>query len=222
MLYDDLIRLYEQKKVAYGKETFKYVSEILVEAKNIHRKDFTGKDFEQSWRAFKGKNLEKLIEYILVDEIHKIGLEIISGNYLEKTLCDNLTPLQEIVKRNLLIEYNYPYGFYLPDVDLVVFNPKNGSVLAVLSVKGTLHKHIAKTRYWKLKLVEGRNTSHIKVFFVTLDEDGTLTHKSPCEKEKTFMETDLDGIYVLTTEKVETSDKIKLFNELISDLKKLK
>ena len=33
MTYEDLIRLYERKKVAYGKETFKHVSEILVEAK---------------------------------------------------------------------------------------------------------------------------------------------------------------------------------------------
>ncbi|MCS6820553.1 MAG: hypothetical protein NZ551_01655 [Microscillaceae bacterium] len=38
------------------------------------RKEGREPDQEQSWRAFKGKNLEKLIEYIITDEIQSLGL----------------------------------------------------------------------------------------------------------------------------------------------------
>jgi len=67
MKFQDLIQLYERKKKQYGKETFKYISQILQEAKELHKRDWLknptpDKDHEQSWRAFKGKNLEKIYE----------------------------------------------------------------------------------------------------------------------------------------------------------------
>lgn len=65
MNIDDLLSRYELKKKKYGNKAYRYVSELLREAKKQHKKDFTGNDHEQSWRAFKGKNLEKLIEYII-------------------------------------------------------------------------------------------------------------------------------------------------------------
>ena len=37
-------------------------SNVLKEAKKQHEQEFEGIDHEQSWRSFKGKNLEKLIE----------------------------------------------------------------------------------------------------------------------------------------------------------------
>lgn len=67
--FDDLVRIYEKKRDIFGKEAYHYISEILSEAKVLHKKDFlknSGKtDHEQSWKAFKGKNFEKLLLYIL-------------------------------------------------------------------------------------------------------------------------------------------------------------
>lgn len=66
MKFQDLIGLYENKKIQYGKDAFIYISELLKEAKEIHKKDWLkaptpNKDHEQSWWAFEGKNLEKLV-----------------------------------------------------------------------------------------------------------------------------------------------------------------
>jgi len=67
MKFRDLISLYERKKEKYGADVFMHISELLREAKKIHKKDWEksptpSRDHEQSWRAFKGKNLEKFNE----------------------------------------------------------------------------------------------------------------------------------------------------------------
>jgi hypothetical protein len=49
MTLNDLLALYEQKQQKYGKEAYRYLSELLREAKHEHKKDFIGKDHEQSW-----------------------------------------------------------------------------------------------------------------------------------------------------------------------------
>lgn len=96
MTIKNLIAIYESKKAQYGENAYKHISNLLTEAKEAHKADFlTSKvakkareegrepDHEQSWRAFKGKNLEKLIEYIITDEIQNLGLKVINGNSLE-------------------------------------------------------------------------------------------------------------------------------------------
>ena len=220
MTFKELVHLYELKKVKYGKMAYKYISEVLTEAKEIHKRYFSGADHEQSWRAFKGKNLEKLIEYILVDEIKKIGLDVVNGNKLERTEGKNLSETLGKVKRNLLIDYGEA-GCHLPDVDIIIFNPDTARVVAVLSIKVTLRERIAQTGYWKLKLSQDKNTRHIKVFFVTPDEDGTLTTQKPAKKGRAIVERDLDGGYIMSEAKVQTSEKVKMFDMLISDLKKI-
>jgi len=124
------------------------------------------------------------------------------------------------VKRNLAINYGI-YGMHLPDVDIIVYKPEDCKVLAVLSCKVTLRERIAQTGYWKFKLLQDETTKHIKVYFVTPDEDGTLTHKEPAKKGRAIVEVDLDGSYVLTEEDIEESDKVKLFPRFIDDLKRL-
>jgi len=47
--------------------------------------------------------------------------------------------------------------------------------LVVISSKVTLRERIAQTGYWKLKLLKDEATKHIKVYFITPDEDGTLS-----------------------------------------------
>lgn len=224
MDFEDIRVLYERYKKQYGKGTYRKISEMLIEAKTMHKKDFIKSkpngDHEQSWRAFKGKNLEKLIIYIIVDEVKALGLEVINGNSLERTGKGNLSPQLERVKRNLVVDYG-EFGMHLPDVDLVVFNPKTSRVIAVLSSKVTLRERVAQTGYWKFKLMGSELTDKIKVFFLTLDEDGTLTTKKPAKKGRAIVETDLDGTYVMTEANIEESNKVKLLDKFIDDLKKL-
>lgn len=223
MKFEDLKNLYLEKKKRYGVETYKHTSELLREAKEIHKQDWLNSptpngDHEQSWRAFKGKNLEKLIQYIITDEVEKLGLKVVNGNQLERST--NLSEELSQVKRNLAINYG-EFGLHLPDVDIIIYNPKNCRVLAVISSKVTLRERIAQTGYWKFKLFQDEVTRHIKVYFITPDEDGTLTYKKPTKKGRAIVEVDLDGSYVLTEEKIQESSKVKLFEHFIEDLKKL-
>jgi len=220
MKYKNLLKLYEQNKIKYGKETYRYISEILNEAKLLFQKEFKGIDAEQAWRAFKGKNLEKLIEHIIADEIRDLGLEIVNGNTLERTYGKNLPNTLNKIKRNLLIDYG-EYGSHLPDVDIVIYNPSSCKIVAVLSIKVTLRERIAQTGYWKMKLSSDEVTSHIKVFFITPDEDGTLTVKKPAKKGRAIVEIDLDGSYVLSKTTIDESNKVKMFDKFIEDLKSL-
>ena len=222
MNFDDLKNLYLKQKEKNGEDAYKHISELLKEAKKIHKKDWlnnpTSKnDHEQSWRAFKGKNLEKLIQFIITDEVEKLGFSVINGNKLERSI--NLSKELSQVKRNLAIDYG-EFGLHLPDVDIVIYNPENLKVLVVISSKVTLRERIAQTGYWKLKLSQDEATKHIKVFFITPDEDGTLTLRNPLKKGRAIVEIDLDGSYVLTDEKIEESNKVKLFGNFIEDLKK--
>jgi type II restriction enzyme len=225
MEFQDLIKLYEEKKKKFGIEAYKHVSNLLKEAKELHKEDWSktptkNGDHEQSWRAFKGKNLEKLIIYIIQDEVESLGLKIVGGNALERTKSENLPKELNIVKRNLLIDYG-EFGSHLPDVDIIIYNPKTLKIIAVISSKVTLRERIAQTGYWKIKLSKDNITKHIKVFFITPDEDGTLTKKEPTKKGRAIVETDTDGSYVMSETKIEESDKVKMFDKFIEDLKKL-
>ena len=220
MTIKDLISLYEEKKKVVGNNAYRFISKILQDAKEQHKQDFTGNDHEQSWRAFKGKNIEKLIEHIIVDEVRNLGLDVINGNSLERTSGANLPKLLSTVKRNLLVDYG-EFGAHLPDVDIIIFNPADGKVIAVLSSKVTLRERIAQTGYWKIKLASDKVTEHIKVYFVTPDEDGTLTMKQPVKKGRAIVEKDLDGSYVLSETTIEESNKVKMFDKFIDDLRNL-
>ncbi len=221
MTIKDLIQLYESKKQKYGNETYKYISELFSEAKELHKSYVKLKgitDTEQSWRAFKGKNLEKLIIYIITNEVRELGLEIVNGSILERT--QKLSQDLDMLKRKLCIDYG-EFGLHLPDVDIVIYNPKTFKIIAVLSSKVTLRERIAQTGYWKLKLLESKVTKHIKVFFITLDEDGTLLTKKPARKGRAITETDTDGCYILTNKIIEASNRVKSFSDFIKDLKSI-
>lgn len=85
------------------------------------------------------------------------------------------------VKRNLLIDYG-EFGMHLPDVDIIIFGPSDSYILAVVSVKVTLRERIAQTGYWKVKLSNAPVTKDIKVYFITPDEDGTLSIKNQLKR----------------------------------------
>lgn len=223
MKFEDLKSLYHAKKEIFGVDTYKHISNILQEAKEQHKNDWMQSptpngDHEQSWRAFKGKNLEKLIQHIMTEEVEKMGLKLINGNILERSR--NLSKELSMVKRNLTIDYG-EFGMHLPDVDIVIYDPKSCKVFAAISSKVTLRERIAQTSYWKIKLAKDEATKHIKVFFITPDEDGTLSIRMPAKKGRAIVEMDLDGSYVLTERKIDESSKVKLFARFIDDLKLL-
>ena len=222
MNFDDLKDMYNARQLVDGVETYRTVSQLLQDAKEHHKQDFLRErpdgDHEQSWRAFKGKNFEKLIQHIITESIEALGLKVINGNQLERTIRLPMDLRQ--VKKNLLIDFG-EFGCHLPDVDIIVYNPGNLSVIALISSKVTLRERIAQTGYWKLKLLEQEDTEHIKVYFITPDEDGTLTSTYLPKKGRAIVEIDLDGTYVLTEANLEESNKVKLFEHFIEDFKQL-
>ena len=226
MKLKDLIEMYEIKKKKFGAEAYRHISELLAEVKEVHKRDFLknptpNNDHEQSWRAFKGKNLEKLLAYIIRDEIESLGLRLVDGNKLERTKSENLSRELSKVKRNLLIDYG-EFGPHLPDVDIIVYEPKTFEVVATISSKVTLRERIAQTGYWKIKLSRDEATKHIRVYFITPDEDGTLTVRSPRPKKgRAIVEVDTDGSYVMSEANVEESEKVKMFDKFIDDLRSL-
>ena len=223
MDFEDLKRLFLKKREKLGGDVYRHISELLKEAKKLHKQDWLkhptpNRDHEQSWRAFKGKGLEKLVQYIITEEVEKLGLKVVNGNRLERSTRLPMELSQ--VKRNLAIDYG-EFGLHLPDVDIIIYHPRTYRVLAAISSKVTLRERIAQTGYWKLKLLQDEATKHIRVYFITPDEDGTLTYKEPVKKGRAIVEVDLDGSYVLTEERIEESEKVKLFEHFIDNLKKL-
>lgn len=223
MDFENLKKLFLKKREKLGADVYRHISELLKEAKKLHKQDWSkhptpDRDHEQSWRAFKGKNLEKLVQYIITEEVEELGLKVVNGNILERST--NLSMELSHVKRNLAIDYG-EFGLHLPDVDIIIYHPQTYKVLAAISSKVTLRERIAQTGYWKLKLLQDEATKHIRVYFITPDEDGTLTYKKPVKKGRAIVEVDLDGSYVLTEEKIEESEKVKLFEHFMEDLRRL-
>lgn len=219
--FEDLKNLYLIMKERRGEEAYRYMHELLDEAKELryaylaeHEPD---KDKGQSWRSFKGKNFQKLIQYIITDSIETLGLKVVNGDTLES---DRLSPQLDAVKQNVVIDYG-EFGKRLPDADIVIYNPENSRVVAVISSKTSLRERIAQTGYWKFKLLENEDTKHIKVYLITPDTDKILKRTDSARKERIIVETDLDGTYVLTQEDVEESEKVKLFEHFIADLKQV-
>lgn len=222
MKFEDLREMYSEIQLVEGVEAYKTVSQLLQDAKERHKQGFLRDkpdgDHEQSWRAFKGKNFEKLIQHIITESIEDLGMKVINGNQLERTIRLPMDLRQ--VKKNLLIDFG-EFGSHLPDVDIIVYNPGNLRVIALISSKVTLRERIAQTGYWKLKLLGQEDTEHIKVYFITPDEDGTLTSTYLPKKGRAIVEIDLDGTYVLTEADLEESGKVKLFEHFIEDFKQV-
>lgn len=175
MTIKDLLQLYDAYKGKYGTETYRYISQLMQEAKIIRRRFFLrsasaqkarakGKtpNHEQSWRAFKGKNLEKLIVHIISQKVSDLGLKIVEGNTLERTNSGNLSKELGMVKRNLLVDYG-EFGSHLPDVDIIIYDPKDFKIIAAISSKVTLRERIAQTGYWKIKLSSDEVTKQNEV-----------------------------------------------------------
>jgi type II restriction enzyme len=233
MNFEDLKKMYDEKKKLYAENAYLHVSEIFEEAREEYKRQYLasnkakklmqqGKnpDAEQSWKGFKGKNFERLVLYIISSELGTDEIRCIPGASLNrKELSAELSK----VHRNLIVRY----GAYslLPDADLVAYNTSTCQVRAVISCKITLRERVAQTAYWKLKLASDPATMHIKGYFITTDEDGDLvrglctTLKASAARNRIIVEHELDGTYTLRQS--EESDRVKMFGKFIDDLRAL-
>jgi len=226
--FQDLKAAYNGKRAQYGDRAYLHISELFDEIREQYKQEYLtspkaqrliaqGKtpDPEQSWKPFKGHNFEKLIAYIVKEEIESLGLRVTTGDSLARK---RLSPELNKVYRNLLVRYG-EYAI-LPDADLVIYRPGSCEVIGIVSHKITLRERVAQTAYWKLKLAADCFTCHIKGYFITTDEDGHLTKRGPePHRNRIIVEHELDGTYVLR--EVEESEKVKSFPKFIEDLRKL-
>ncbi len=219
--FEDLKNLYDEIQERRGREAYRYIGELLQKARVLRdaylAEHEPNKDKGQSWRSFIGQNFEKLLQYIITDPIETIGFKLVNGKKLESVRLPE--PL-DAIKRNVTINYGESEA-RLPDADIVIYNPENSQVIAIISSKTSLAERVAQTGYWKLKLLESENTAHIKVYLITPDRGRTLTRLNPSTKSRVIAEMELDGTYVLTTEPLEESNKVKLFEHFIEDLKQV-
>ena len=172
----------------------------------------------RDWRAAEGGTFRERIRHIITDPIESLGMKVVTRYELENssTLSEEL----ESVKRHLTIDYR-EFNSYLPDVDFVIYTPENSRLIAVISCAVKLKNRIIEKAYWKCKLQASENRTSIKFYLITADIDKTLKIVDLPKKERVIAEADLDGTYVLTTEELEESDKVKLFEHFIEDFKQV-
>ena len=217
---EELKELYAVKQQEYGVDAYRHISELLNEAKAIHKeaweKENPNGNHGQSWNAIKGHRLELLIRHIIAEQIQLLGLKIIEGRELIKQTIKLTNELQQ-AKRNLVIDYG-EFGMHLPDADLIIYNPENYQDIIIVSIKSTMRDRVAQTGYWKLKLMQSPLTEKTLVYFITLDEDGDLNRTKSYRKPRAIVEVDTDSCYVLTENTIEISDNVKTFDRFINDV----
>ena len=222
--FEDLMTTYEEYEKKHGISALNFLSDILSKAKEMHRKAYLHHkpdgDADQSWRAFKGKNTEKLIEMILRRELSKHNISIVNGNRLERSKEENLREDEKEIRKLVSIDYG-EYGRHLPDVDLIVYRAGSENtklvLLAVISVKITLRERVAQTGYWRLKMKEKNNC--VKMLLVTLDEDEVLTKsREYAPKPKAIAATDIDIVYVIASNFKSDDPNIRPFQEIFQYL----
>ncbi|MXV83067.1 hypothetical protein F4X88_17380 [Candidatus Poribacteria bacterium] len=172
----------------------------------------------KNWRAAEGDTFRERIRHVITDPIENLGMKLISRYELENngTFSEEL----ENVKQYLAIDYG-EFNAYLPDVDFVIYTPENSRVIAVISCIVNLKNLIIEQAYWKRKLQADENSASVKYYLITADISKTLEIVDLPKKERVIAEAELDGTYVLTAEAPEESDKVKLLEHFIEDLKRL-
>jgi type II restriction enzyme len=170
----------------------------------------------QSWVNFVGRILEDLALSLISKFCESKNLKVTSDRVLKSK---NLDPELDKVKRAVLVHFDEKS--LLPDGDLIIYkqSERDVEVKVIISVKNSFRERYTETPYWKLKLAENSNTSHIKVLLITPDNDNELKSAKNPRKGRIVMEHELDGIYIVN-ENFEPSDKVKKIEDLLNDLQK--
>lgn len=214
-----LIKSYTKK---YGdKEVHKYFFEILTVTKESYQQNCK-KDKGQSWRNESGAMLENLVVYFIQEEVRKLGYDLVTDEQIKRASIND--EIMSKVHRNIVIHYG-EYSI-VPDGDIVIYKPTDGSVVAIISCKNSLRERYAQTLYWKLKLSLDPVTKSIKMYFITLDKENgkkpelDINKNGKPTKSRILLEYEMDGVYVGRDLKDESA-KVKMFDKFIGDLKRL-
>lgn len=172
----------------------------------------------KNWRTAKGSTFREKIRHIITEATKELALKVISHYELE----NSSTPSEELedVRQYLTIDYG-EFNSYLPNGDFIIYTAEKSRPIAVISCLVNLKNKIIEPAYWKHKLQTAENKASIKFYLITADLDKALKIVDVPKRERIMAEIDLDGTYVLTAEELEESDKVKLFEHFIEDLKKL-
>ena len=195
--FEYLKTLYHER-LESNPRAFEEISSVLEDAEDTIKEDARKggvRDIGQSWRAWKGNNFERLVHYIVSDMIERrLPFKVIEGKNLEKRQTD---PKLGKVKRNVLVDFG-KHGCHLPDTDIVVYDPDDLSVKAIISCKVSLRERVAQTAFWKMKLKTDSATRHIKMFFATTDSDREF-FKANTSKPAAIAMSHCDAVFVLRT-----------------------
>ena len=219
MEFKDVIDIYEKKK-SLAQGSYNFIRGIFEEVEKRYKEDARkrSKDPQMAWNSWSGKNLQKLLSYIIKDFVlTKYNWVGITSD--EKLRGKKLSPELDKVKRNLLVFYKN-HGV-VPDADIVIFDKKTFEIIAVLSCKASLRERVAQAAYWKLKLLANKSTEGILCFLVSTDKDGDFSRTGEkISRNRIIVEFgELDGAWILRD--IPESSKIKKFNHIFNDLTKI-
>lgn len=216
---DELYHYYKEK---YGVTMVaKYFSQIINETEerfSNHLYFQQLKDPEQSWKARRGSILEQLFQRNIKDSINE-ALNLQCSGFSKRELGGDY---DEVARQ---ISVNMAGVDVQPDADLIVYDKGPPlRVIAILSIKKKFRERIAQVAYWTVKLrATGRM---IKNFMVTTDENGTFSvreyEKEDVQKAIAIAEADIDGTFVAAETPTIESDKIKPYERLFEELRRLK
>ena len=105
-------------------------------------------ELERNWRTYKGDTFRERILNLITTQIASLGLKTVNNKDLETT---KLSSGLGTVMRNLVVDYG-EFGMYLPETDIVIYNPKNSRVIAIISYNTSLKVGVTQAGYWKHKL----------------------------------------------------------------------
>ncbi len=181
--------------------------------RNVRDVCLTG-ELGRNWRTYKGDIFRERILNLITTQITSLGLKTVNNKDLETT---KLSPELGTVMRNLVVDYG-EFGMYLPETDIVIYNPKNSRVIAIISYNTSLKVGVTQAGYWKHKLKDVGYTKHIKVFLLVFDTNIDSTKYSFTVKSRVVAEADLDGAYILTAEDLKKPDRFRFFEQFFIDL----
>lgn len=168
----------------------------------------------RNWRTYKGNTFRERILNLIIMQIASLGLKTVNNKDLETT---NISSELGAVMQNLVVDYG-EFGMYLPETDIVIYEPKNSRVIAIISYNTSLKVGVTQAGYWKHKLKDGGYTKHIKVYLLVFDANIDSTKYSSTVKSRVVAEADLDGAYILTAEDLKKPDRFRFFEQFIIDL----
>lgn len=220
MTFEEVLKIYKEKRKE-NLDNFSFVKTIFDEIKDKYKKKASqmGKDANQSWNSWSGKNLEKLITYIIKDYIVSIEprVDITSDDVLRTS---KLPYELDKVRRN--VEIFYKKYSILPDADVIIYEKSSHTVIAILSCKASLRERVAQAAYWKIKLLSSKVTEEILYYLVSTDNDGDFTKiGEDIDRNRIIVEEgEIDGAYIFR-EDVPESEKVKHFHKIFEDLRLL-